>query len=113
TRVVVVPPRFARGIQNKILEALAARKPVIASPNALDGLEVVPDRHLLEAGTAEQWVKCLESLFKSERRCGRLASAGSQFVREQHHWECCLQPLAAIIGEVQRVAPPLMCPVLS
>ncbi len=37
--LVVAPLRIARGIQNKILEALAMEKPVLTSPQAMEGLE--------------------------------------------------------------------------
>lgn len=37
-RLAVAPLRIARGIQNKVLEAMAMAKPVVATPNALNGL---------------------------------------------------------------------------
>ncbi|HSZ53579.1 MAG TPA: TIGR03087 family PEP-CTERM/XrtA system glycosyltransferase, partial [Caulobacteraceae bacterium] len=48
-RVVVAPLRFARGIQNKVLEGLAAARPVVATTAALEGLDVVPGREALAA----------------------------------------------------------------
>jgi sugar transferase (PEP-CTERM/EpsH1 system associated) len=41
SRVVVAPLRIARGIQNKVLEALAMGRPLVATGDALDGLEGV------------------------------------------------------------------------
>ena len=38
----VAPLRVARGIQNKVLEAMAMAKPVIATPEAIEGIELVP-----------------------------------------------------------------------
>jgi sugar transferase (PEP-CTERM/EpsH1 system associated) len=37
--VVVAPLRLARGIQNKVLEAMAMARPVIGSPEALEGID--------------------------------------------------------------------------
>ncbi len=37
-RLAVAPLRIARGIQNKVLEAMAMAKPVVASPQALEGI---------------------------------------------------------------------------
>ena len=37
-RAVVAPLRIARGVQNKVLEAMAMARPVVATPQALDGL---------------------------------------------------------------------------
>lgn len=42
--VAVAPMRIARGIQNKVLEAMAMGKPVIASDCALEGVETVADQ---------------------------------------------------------------------
>jgi sugar transferase (PEP-CTERM/EpsH1 system associated) len=36
--VVVAPLRIARGIQNKVLEAMAMARPVVATPEALEGI---------------------------------------------------------------------------
>jgi sugar transferase (PEP-CTERM/EpsH1 system associated) len=45
----VVPLRVAGGVQNKVLEAMAMAKIVIASPRALAGLDAEASRHLLIA----------------------------------------------------------------
>jgi len=37
-RVAVAPLRIARGVQNKVLEAMAMARPVVATPEALDGI---------------------------------------------------------------------------
>jgi sugar transferase (PEP-CTERM/EpsH1 system associated) len=50
----VAPLRIARGIQNKVLEALAMARPVVASPQALEGLEF-DSPYPLEATSAEDW----------------------------------------------------------
>ena len=38
----VAPLRVARGIQNKVLEAMAMAKPVIATPEAIEGIDLEP-----------------------------------------------------------------------
>lgn len=45
--VVVAPLRIARGIQNKVLEAMALAKPVVATKQAFEGIDAVPGVHLL------------------------------------------------------------------
>ena len=54
--VVVAPLRIARGIQNKVLEAMAMRKPVVASPAALEGIDATPGEELLLAETEQQFI---------------------------------------------------------
>jgi len=45
----VAPLRIARGVQNKVLEALAMARPVIASPQAVEGIRAVAGRDYLLA----------------------------------------------------------------
>ncbi len=49
----VVPLRIARGIQNKVLEAMAMGRPVVASRQAFEGVRAVPGQDLLVADGAE------------------------------------------------------------
>ena len=43
--VVVAPLRIARGIQNKVLEAMAMARPVVVSPAAAEGIEAEDGVH--------------------------------------------------------------------
>ncbi|MBK1691675.1 TIGR03087 family PEP-CTERM/XrtA system glycosyltransferase [Ectothiorhodospira mobilis] len=45
----VAPLRIARGVQNKVLEAMAMARPVIATPQAMDGLRLCADLEPLVA----------------------------------------------------------------
>lgn len=48
----VAPLRLARGVQNKVLEAMAMARPVVASPQAAEGLSARAGEDLLVAGHA-------------------------------------------------------------
>ena len=54
--LAVAPLRIARGVQNKVLEAMALGKLVVASPQAAEGIEAEPGRHLLVAADAAAFV---------------------------------------------------------
>jgi sugar transferase (PEP-CTERM/EpsH1 system associated) len=51
--VAVAPIRVARGIQNKVLEAMAMARPVVATPEAYEGITALPGRELVLADGAE------------------------------------------------------------
>jgi sugar transferase (PEP-CTERM/EpsH1 system associated) len=55
-QISVAPLRIARGIQNKVLEAMAMAKPVIVSPQALEGISAQAGRDLLLAGDASEFI---------------------------------------------------------
>ena len=96
--VVVAPLRIARGLQNKVLEALAMGKAVIASPPALAALRVRPGKHCLRASSAAQWIKNTTRLLRDENHRRRLGKAGRNYVEEHHHWDRCLEPLGELLG---------------
>ena len=48
----VAPMRIARGIQNKVLEAMAMARPVVLTPGALEGIEADPYTETILADTA-------------------------------------------------------------
>jgi sugar transferase (PEP-CTERM/EpsH1 system associated) len=56
---VVAPLRIARGIQNKVLEAMAMAAPVIVTPQAREGLEACRDGEIIEATTAQAFVEAI------------------------------------------------------
>lgn len=91
--VVVAPLRLARGVQNKVLEALAMGKPVIAAPPALAALATTPGTHLFAAATATEFASAVCELFADPSRRQDLGAAGRRFVEDHHHWDRCLEPL--------------------
>jgi sugar transferase (PEP-CTERM/EpsH1 system associated) len=96
--VAVVPLRIARGVQNKVLEALAMGKAVVASPEALEGLGVEPGIHALAAAGPMAWVEAVVGLLEDLPLRQRLGAAGRRFVEEHHRWGRCLSPFAGLLG---------------
>jgi sugar transferase (PEP-CTERM/EpsH1 system associated) len=91
--VVVVPMRLSRGLQNKVLEALAMGKATVAAPPALAALKAVPGEHLLRAESPAEWVSAVNGLLDDPARRRELGLAGRRFVEANHHWDTCLAPL--------------------
>jgi sugar transferase (PEP-CTERM/EpsH1 system associated) len=91
--VVVVPLRLARGVQNKVLEAMAMAKAIVAAPASLAALGTVSGTHLLSASTPQEWIDSVCELLANPQKRQRLGIAARQYVEENHHWERCLQSL--------------------
>jgi sugar transferase (PEP-CTERM/EpsH1 system associated) len=96
--VVVAPLHIARGIQNKVLEAMAMGKPVVVSPPALAGINAHPGIHLLQASTEQEWIATIGNLFDDAALRQKLGQAGREFVESYHRWEGCLEPFEAVLG---------------
>lgn len=84
--VVVVPVRRGGGLKNKILEACAAGRPVIVSPQALGGLSARPDVDVLVARTQRQWVRRTDMLLWCTDAARRIGINGQRWVRAHHDW---------------------------
>jgi sugar transferase (PEP-CTERM/EpsH1 system associated) len=91
--VVVVPMRLGRGLQNKVLEALAMGKATIVSPPALAALTAVPGRDLIRAESPREWIDAIIELLGHEPRRCELGANGRRYVEANHDWDTCLRPL--------------------
>jgi len=96
--VAVAPLRIARGLQNKVLEALAMAKATIAMPGCLAGLAVEPGVQLLSASSAPEWTTSILRLFDDSEQRAQLGSAGRRYVEQNHRWETCLEPFDSLLG---------------
>lgn len=94
---VVVPLRIARGVQNKVLEAMACGRPIVCSPAPLNGLAVEPGLHLMQADSEEQWVDSIASVFEDKCRAEEFGMAAGAWVQLNHRWGSCLEPLREMI----------------
>jgi len=96
--VAVAPLRIARGIQNKVLEAMAMARPVVASPEAFEGIVARAGRDLLVADGAERTVAAIEAVLAGRHE--RLGLAARRAVTEGHDWSATLRRLDAVLGHV-------------
>ncbi|MFN3748187.1 MAG: TIGR03087 family PEP-CTERM/XrtA system glycosyltransferase [Sphingorhabdus sp.] len=95
--VVVAPLRIARGIQNKVLEAMAMAKTVVASTAAAEGIDAVDGEHLLVAtNVADEGAKVSALLADTEERL-RIGRAARAHAVAHYGWDAQLAPLEAIL----------------
>jgi len=86
-RVVIVPVRKGGGLKNKVLEACAMARPVVATSRALAGLSARRGHDVLVADGAAMWVAQIERLLRSPGYADAIAQNGYAWVRRAHSWE--------------------------
>jgi sugar transferase (PEP-CTERM/EpsH1 system associated) len=97
--LIVAPLRIARGIQNKVLEAMAVARPLVATPQALDGLAAAPGRDVLVASEPAAFARaCLRGMRGTLAR--GLSRNGRRFVVRHHRWAAQLAGLDALVAEL-------------
>jgi sugar transferase (PEP-CTERM/EpsH1 system associated) len=102
--LVVAPLAIARGVQNKVLEAMAMGRPVVASTGAFVGIDAEPDRDLLVADGADAQAKAVLTLLADPDRAAALGFAARRRMVEGYSWDAQLAPLAAMLGLSERRA---------
>ena len=95
--VCIIPLRLARGVQNKLLEALAMGKPVVTTPKVLQGLQAGPGRDLLTADSPEAFEEQVLRLLEDRVLAGELGRSARTFVLEQCDWKHHLARLPALL----------------
>ena len=91
--VCVAPLRIARGIQNKVLEAMAMARPVVASPEAFEGVRATAGRDLLVADGAAEMARRVSEVLRGEHP--GLGVAARAAVTANHDWAGTLRRLDA------------------
>ncbi|MCB8747200.1 TIGR03087 family PEP-CTERM/XrtA system glycosyltransferase [Rhodoferax sp. U2-2l] len=84
--VVVAPLRVARGIQNKILEAMAMARPVVAAQSCTQAISAEPETELLAATSADDFIAQVNTLLHAPERSARVGAAGRQRVLSDYSW---------------------------
>ena len=102
--VCVVPLRIARGVQNKILEAMACGRPVVTTGRALQGIQAQPGRDLVVADDAASFAESTAQLLADEALRTRLGRQARTLVEDRYRWERCLRSLDTVIETVRRTA---------
>lgn len=95
--VVVAPLLLARGIQNKLLEAMAMARPVVASPAAAEGIDASPGAHLLVAESASAMAAAVGDLLADPARGAAMGAAARARMVARYGWDAQMAPLADLL----------------
>jgi len=97
---MVVPLFQGGGTRLKILEAFAARLPVISTAKGAEGLAVEDGKHLLLAETAADFVAAVKRLWTDVCLAKQLATNGLELVRESYSLPVMSQQIANAVREL-------------
>jgi glycosyltransferase involved in cell wall biosynthesis len=84
--IAVVPIRIARGMQNKVLEAMACGKPVVATPNSLGGISARHGQEIKIAESAKDFAHAVQELLEQAELRAQLGRSARVFAVETYSW---------------------------
>jgi glycosyltransferase involved in cell wall biosynthesis len=97
---VVLPLRSGAGIKNKLLEAAAMGKPIIASPRATAGVTRGTEPTWWTASSAQQWHAALDAAWDEPTLGARLGRAARAWVVTHHDWASHAIAREALVAEL-------------
>ena len=101
---MVAPLRLARGIQNKVLEAMAMARPVVVAANCAQAIDARPGDHFLVAETVQDYVRELCALLNDRARADALGQAGRSQVIKQYGWNARLSAVDRHLDNLRALA---------
>jgi glycosyltransferase involved in cell wall biosynthesis len=96
SRVLVVPVRCGGGTRLKVLEALAAGIPVVATPFAVGGLGLEPGKHVLTAEAPSEIAQLAARVVRDDALALRLSVEGRALVQRRYDWSVVARPLVEV-----------------
>ena len=100
-KIAIAPLRVARGIQNKVLEAMAMAAPVVATPQAMTGIEHDEEAVCICSEPSQMSEAILALLAMPERR-SRMGTLARQSVLRRYSWSACLNRFDTALAHVSR-----------
>jgi len=93
----VVPLHLGRGVQNKLLEAMAMARATVTTSRANAGVQGKDGEHLLVADTADDFIKAISCLLDDQEQAARLGRAARDFVISYFDWGASMHKLQQLV----------------
>lgn len=94
---IIAPLRIARGIQNKVLEAMASGRVVVASQGAAAGISARHNQHFLVADTPDDWITCLHKTLTDADYRQSIAHEARKLVKQEYAWGNAMQAMIDLV----------------
>jgi glycosyltransferase involved in cell wall biosynthesis len=99
-RVSVVPLRFGAGTKRKVFQSLMAGTPVVATPVAVEGMDLIDEEHVLVGRDPGSLATCLKRLLLKPALWADLVEGGATRAAETHDARAAARRLVTAMEEV-------------
>lgn len=98
--VVVAPLRLARGIQNKVLEAMAMARPVVVAANCAQAIDATAGVHFLTAESVQEYIEQIGAVLTDRVGAGSLGRAARIQAIGSYGWTAQLSAVDRHLAEL-------------
>lgn len=99
--IAIAPLRIARGIQNKVLEAMAMEKIVVVSPQAMEGIQAMDGKELYVANDEQSFIRQIITLLSSSNDTA--ANAARARIVSDYTWSANLARFDQLLMSEQQI----------
>ena len=97
--VCVIPLRIARGIQNKVLEAMSMGKAVATTSAAVQSIKATSGVHLLVEDNSDKFAEAIFKLLENHSLRINLGTNARQFVKSNYNWQTNMKKFHKLMGQ--------------
>ena len=97
--ICVIPLRIARGLQNKVLEAMSMEKPVVSTSQAFAGIKGNPGTHLIVTNNEKKFANEIVSLLRNPNQAHKLGKNARNLIEKEYNWNNCLEKIDPLIAD--------------
>ena len=94
-KILIVPVSTAGGIRVKILEAMAAGKIIITSPEGIKGIDAKVGDHYLLARNPEDYVRCIKWVIMNKEKAEQMGEEAKKLVFEKYEYKSVINKVIA------------------
>ena len=99
--ICVIPLRIARGIQNKVLEAMSMGKAVVTTSTAVQSIRATPGVHLLVEDNSDKFAEAVSMLLENHTLRINLGTNARQFVKSNYNWQKNMKKFDELMGQAE------------
>jgi sugar transferase (PEP-CTERM/EpsH1 system associated) len=100
--VAIAPFRIARGVQNKVLEAMAVGLPVVGTPLAFEGTFATEEDGIRIAGTTQALAEAIVRFLQTDQQVLRhIGQQTRKYIERYHQWDWIGEQLEQLLREVE------------
>jgi glycosyltransferase involved in cell wall biosynthesis len=98
-KLSVAPLRFGAGIKGKINQSMAYGVPVVATPLAVEGMDLIDHEDILIADEPKSFARSMIELYESEELWNRLSENGIKKTQSLYSTDAALEKLRALFND--------------